>query len=194
MSSRTLVNARWTVRVALIACALLAFGCDDEGDDDPACDEEGDEGHSHSTNGGCGLQENCTDTVELEEGLRAESEDGAFTVEVTSHRPLAVSGNEIAIAIENADGDPVTDADLDVDVFSVDCMHGGPMESDAVSANADGEYDLAPVHAHGGPWDLVIAITAGDETDSARLHFCVPGDEHPDGGAADDHDEEPHCH
>jgi hypothetical protein len=185
-----LVNARWTARAALIACALLVFGCDDEGHDHASCDEEGEQGHDHDS---CGLQSNCTDTVDLEEGLRVESEDGAFTVEVIAHEPLAVSGNEITISIENADGDPVTDAELDVDVFSVDCMHGGPNAADAVSANADGQYDLAPVHAHGGPWDLVIQIDAGDDTDTARLHFCVPGEEHADGGADDDHDEA-HCH
>lgn len=187
MSSRTLTPARWTARAALIACALLTFGCKE---DDPACDEAGEAGHSHDT---CGLQANCTDTVDLADGLRVESEGSAFTVEVISHVPLAPTGNEIAIAIENADGEPVADADLDVDVFSVDCMHGGPNPPDAVSANADGQYDLAPVHAHGGPWDLVIQIDAGGETDTARLHFCVPGDEHADAGV-DDHDVVPHCH
>jgi hypothetical protein len=187
MSSSALVDSRWTARAALIACALVAFGCGDD-DAEDACGEE-EEGHSHAT---CGLQENCTDAVELEEGLRVESEDDKFTVEVLSHEPLSQTENRIVVAIENAAGDRVTDAELDVDVFSVDCMHPGPNPSEAVSAEADGSYELAPVHAHGGPWDTVLEIAAGGETDTARLHFCVPGDEHGDGGAH--HDDDDHCH
>jgi hypothetical protein len=183
MFSSTPADARWTARAALIAGALLTFGCD--GDD--ACEEED---HSHDT---CGLQANCTDTVELEEGLSVESEDGKFTVAVLSREPLSVEENLIAVAIENADGDRVTDAELEVSVFSVDCMHPGPTPPDAISAEADGSYELTPVHAHGGPWDTVIEIAAGGETDTARLHFCVPGDEHSDAGTHDDHDDD-RCH
>jgi hypothetical protein len=188
MSPSLLALVRWTAQATVIAGALAALGCgdDDTGDED-MCVEESD--HTHGP-GGCGLQENCTDTVDLEEGLRVESEDGAFTVEVLSHEPLSVEDNDIVIAIENADGDRIDDAELDVDVFSVDCMHGGPNAPDAVSAESDGSYVLSPVHAHGGPWDTVIEISAGGETDTARLHFCVPGEEHGDAGAA----EAEHCH
>jgi hypothetical protein len=192
MSPSTLAYSIRFARALSIACALSLAGCDDSNDD---CDEEGDEGHTHGP-GGCGLQENCTDTVDLAEGLRAEGEDGVFTVEVVSHDPLAIEDNEIIVAIENADGDPVTDAEVEADVFSVDCMHGGPNPPEQVAANADGNYKLTPTHLHGGPWDTVIKIEAGGESDEARLHFCVPGEDHGDGGTAaahDDHDE-PHCH
>jgi hypothetical protein len=192
MSLNTLADTSRAARALAIACALSLAGCPDSDDD---CDEAGDEGHSHSGPGGCGLQENCTDTVDLAEGLRAEGEDGVFTVEVVSHDPLSIEDNEIIVAIENANGDPVTDAEVSADVFSVDCMHGGPNPPDEVSANADGNYKFTPTHLHGGPWDTVLTIDAGGETDEVRLHFCVPGEEHGDGGmtAADDH-EEPHCH
>jgi hypothetical protein len=174
-----------------IACALSLAGCEDSHDD---CDEQGDEGHLHNVPGGCGLQENCTDTVDLAVGLRAEGEDSVFTVEVVSFDPLSVEDNEIIVAIETADGDPVTDAQVEGNVFSVDCMHFGPNPPEQVAANADGNYKLTLTHAHGGPWDTVIAIERGGESDEARLHLCVPGEEHGDGGMAEEDEPAPHCH
>jgi hypothetical protein len=47
-----------------------------------------------------------------------------------------------------------------------------------VTANADGNYELSPVHLHGGPWDTVIEIEASGSSDTARIHLCVPGGEH----------------
>ena len=190
MSVTSSLSIRFVLRALAAACALSAAACgDDHGHDD--CDEE-DDGHAHGGPGGCGLQENCTDTVDLVEGLRVTSEDGEFTVEVIAHRPLAIENNELTIAIEDADGEEVADAELEVDVFSVDCLHGGPVAPATVRAGDDDRYLLEPVHAHGGPWDTVIAIEAGGVRDTARLHFCVPGEEHGDGGAPPA--QAPHCH
>jgi YtkA-like protein len=156
MPRNMLTVQTWLGRALILAaCALAALACkDDEGDDH----DHGD--HDHGADG-CGNQANCDDTVELADGLRVPSENDEFTVEIVSHTPLSVADNEWTIAIEDADGNAVTDAELSVDVFSVDCMHPGPDPVAHVSANADGEYELAPVHLHGGPWDTVIEIEAG---------------------------------
>lgn len=177
MCAKTLAIRYCVTRgLALGAGALLLAACGD--DHHHGDDGHGGDGHAHGSDGGCGDVANCMDTLDLEQGLRVESEDGIFTVEVLSNTPLSVMDNAWTIAIEGDDGDPVTDAELSVDVFSDDCMHGGPMPALDVSATADGEYELAPVHAHGGPWTTVIEIDAGGETDTARIPLCVPGAAH----------------
>jgi len=169
MPRKMLTAKGWLARALIFTACVLAAG---------ACkDDESDGDHDHGENG-CGRQENCDDAVELADGLRVASENDEFTVEVVSHTPLSITDNEWTIAIEDADGNQVTDAELAVDVFSVDCMHPGPDPIAEVSANADGDYELTPVHAHGGPWETVIEIEAGGAEDTARIHLCVPGEDH----------------
>lgn len=160
--------------LALGACVLSLLACGD----DHASHDHDHGSHMHGGDAGCGDVDNCMDTLELADGLRVESESGTFTVEVLSHAPLSVEDNDWTIAIEDESGDPVTDAELLVDVFSEDCMHGGPMPPQEVSATAEGEYELAPVHVHGGPWTTVIEIDAGGETDTVRIPLCVQGAAH----------------
>lgn len=156
---------------------LAAAGCGDDaiveshehdaGDHDAQVDET----HSHET---CGLIEHCTDTVDLTDGLEAKSKNGSFLVRVVSHAELGVSDNEITVEVEDDAGALVKGAKVTQDVFSVDCMHGGPLPAKELTTNADGQCELAPVHEHQGPWDTTLAIDAAGVKDSVVFHFCVP--------------------
>jgi hypothetical protein len=164
--------------------ALVACGDDDGGHDAHGAEHDG---HMHGPDTTCGRQANCMGTETLAEGLSADGEDGIFSVSVVSHNDLSTLDNEWVIEVTDADGQPVDDAEVTVSTFSVDCGHPGPSAPAMVTANADGNYEVEPDNAHGGPWDTIFEIEAGGEADSVTLHLCVPGDEHEmgvvDGGA-----------
>ena len=130
---------------------------------------------------------NCEDTVDLEEGLAIEGKGGKFTLTVDTHTTLAPEDNEWGVTLTDAAGDPVGDAALTVSTWSVDCMHGGPVAPEKVATSADGSTTVHPVAAHGGPWDVIVEVDAGDDTDTITLHLCIAGAGHP---GTDPHDEE----
>lgn len=174
------------VRMLLVLAVLGTSGCDDHGHDDS--DAHVDE-HTHADggNGGCGDVHNCMGTVDLEEGLAIEGKDGEFTLTVDSHSTLAPEDNEWGVALTDSAGNAVGNATLTVDVWSVDCMHGGPLPPDVLTTDADGRATLHPFAAHGGPWDVLVKVKAGSASDTITVHLCIPGAEHP---AADVHAEE----
>lgn len=162
-----------------LASSLLALGC---GDDHLHSEADGGDSHSHDS---CGLVENCKDTVELTEGLTVTSKQGSFVVKVLEHEPLSIEDNSFVLGIEDDSGAEVKDADVTQDVFSVDCMHGGPLPPQHIGANADGHYEVHPFHEHEGPWNTTLKITKGGVTDTATLSLCVPEGHHDeDAGAA----------
>lgn len=167
--------------VAVLALALASGACGDS--TSSASDADGDTMEAVP----CGLAANCKDAVDLD-GLKVAGKDGAFSVEVVSHKPLTVADNEFVLRIVDADGNAVTDATLTVDVWSVDCMHGGPNPPETVHAEGDGTYVAHPVHVHGGPWDTIIDVDAGADTDAGAahdrvtFHLCVTGDDHAHSG------------
>lgn len=126
-------------------------------DADAGMMEEAD--HDHTT---CGLQENCTDVLELAEGLTVDGHDGNYTVVIKTHTSLGAMGNHWMADILDADGEKVTDVKLVLTTWSVDCMHYGPNPPELVEADENGMYMLMPVTAHGGPWEVRLLVTDGD--------------------------------
>jgi hypothetical protein len=169
------LRIRGSLALSLAGLVLVAVAC---GDDGHSHDHPGDD-HVHGE-GGCGEVANCAEagTVELEAGLRVESRNGRFTVEVVAVEELSVLGSAYTVTIEDEDGNPVEDAQLSVDVFSIDCMHRGPDDAASVSADSQGRYALRPVHAHGGPWRTDVSIEAAGTSDEVRIPLCVMGDPH----------------
>jgi hypothetical protein len=136
------------------------------------------DGHEGSAHDSCGLQENCMDTVELAADLEVEGADGNFSVKVVSHNDLSVDMNEWTVQILDADGNAVDGADVTASTWSVDCGHGGPTPDEELTSDADGNVDVAPVSAHGGPWNAVFEISKDDTSDTVEIPLCIPGDEH----------------
>ena len=166
------------LRTTLVLTLLVMSGCEDDAHDDS--DGQVDEhAHADAGNGGCGDVANCEGTVDLEEGLAIEGKDGKFTLTVDSHNTLAPEDNEWGVTLTDATGDAVGNATLTVDVWSVDCMHGGPLPPEDVETGADGTAVLQPVTAHGGPWDVIVKVKAGSVTDTITVHLCISGAGHP---------------
>lgn len=165
--------------VVTFATTLAALGCGD----DAATPADGD-ADQHTGEGACGNVDNCIDTVDLEEGLAVEGEEGNFTLTVNAHSALAPEDNVWGVTLTGASGDPVANAKLTVDVWSVDCMHGGPLEAVFFAAGADGTATLNPVAVHGGPWDVIVKVESGSVSDTITIHLCIPGEGH---GGTDAH-------
>ncbi len=196
--SRDARKHRRTVHLIGALCLALAgwtaSGCGDDADDGQSGAGGGGGSDDHTGHGdhadhaggdgggdggvGCGLQENCIDTVELAEGLEAEGEDGVFSVRLLEHNTLAPMGNEWLVEILDADGNRVQDATVIEDVLSVDCGHGGPDPAQDLSPNEDGTYDVMPTTVHAGPWDVYFTIMDGDDMDEVYFHLCIPGEGH----------------
>lgn len=163
------------LRLSLLMSLALGplSGCkDDDDDSDDAAETDEAVEHDHAT---CGLQENCSDdAAELEPGLKVEGEH--FTVELTEAEWVDVSTDDVhwMAKITDSDGDAVDDATLFVDVFSIDCMHGGHKAGEEVTADDNGMYMLMPPFVHGGPWDLELTVTRGEVKEELKVEFCVP--------------------
>jgi hypothetical protein len=164
--------------VIALGSAALGAGCGDDAmpeqdhDHDHEHDHDAlDGGHSHDT---CGLLENCQDTVELKVGLQVASDDGSFTLRVVSHEQLGVHDNAIVVELSDQAGAPLKAAKITQDVFSVDCMHGGPRPPSELTTDGAGRVELMPYHLHGGPWDTTLEIEADGVTERVTLHLCVP--------------------
>lgn len=166
------------VRMMLVLAVLVTSSCEDNGHDD--VDAHVDEhAHADGGNGGCGDVANCEGTVDLEEGLAIEGKHGKFTLTVDSHNTLAPEDNQWGVTLTDSAGDAVGNATLTVDVWSVDCLHGGPLPPEDIETDADGKALLQPVTAHGGPWDVIVKVKSGSVSDTITVHLCISGDGHP---------------
>lgn len=165
-------------RMLMVLAGLVTSGCDDHAHDDSDA-HANEHGHADGGNGGCGDVANCEGTIDLEEGLTIEGKNGKFTLTVDSHNTLAPRDNEWAVALTDSAGDPAGNVKLTVDVWSVDCMHGGPLPPEDVETGADGKAVLQPVTAHGGPWDVIVNVKSGSVTDTITVHLCISGASHP---------------
>lgn len=162
-----------------LALALGALGC---GDGDSGGHEAEHNTNHHEGPGACGKVANCMDTVTLAEGLATEGEEGKFTLTVDAHTPLTTD-NEWMVSLTDADGGAVADAKLNADVYSVDCMHGGPNPAEDVTTDAGGKATIHPVSIHGGPWDVIVKVESGSDTDTVTVHLCIPEPTDEDAGA-----------
>jgi hypothetical protein len=177
-------NLRVTRLACALALSLCAMGCngdDEDGDGHHGGDGDGDH---HGPDGTCGLQANCPDfdPVTLAENLLVEGDDEVFMAHVTEHEALSVDDNAIKVMIMDEDG-AVADAEVKAGTYSLDCGHPGPSPAENLTTNAMGMVDIAPVFAHGGPWDIELEVSEGGRSDTVKITLCVPGADHP-GGAA----------
>ena len=160
--------------VLILAATLVVAGCkksDDaaSSDNDAATDES-----AHM----CGDQANCMNTVDLADGLKGESGAGVFMAKIMSQNGLNVDGNEWMVMVSDASGTAVEGATVSVQTFSVDCGHEGPCPSATAVEHMPGMYMIMPTHAHGGPWDTIVTVDKGGQTDEITWHFCVDAPSH----------------
>jgi hypothetical protein len=179
--------------ILMLALCVSTYGCGDSDDDDDdaasgegAGDGDGDHGDGDGDAPMCGLQDNCTDTVDFEHGLTVDGDH--FSVEIVSGDAPDSTMYSWMVNITDADGNEVDDATVTVSTYSVDCGHGGPADDVEVMANDDGMYHVASHTAHGGPWDTVLEIEAGDDTEVIAIRLCVDAPGHGEDGAMD-HDD-----
>lgn len=169
-----------TVLLSLTAIVPLA-AC---GDDD---------GHVES----CGLEANCEalGTVDFAQGITREGNDGNLSVRLISADPAPPRGgeedahdvdggteeggyveNHWVVEVLDGDGARVSDAELSVRTWSMDCMHFGVELDDdeiVVTQATDGTFSWTHAYLHGGPWSVQISVNADGESDLVEFPFCL---------------------
>ena len=99
---------------------------------------------------------------------------GDYTVQVTIDKNPPVTGNNnIAVGIKDKAGKDVTDAMVAID-YVMPPMPGMPaMNYKAGTSLKDKRYVAALDFSMSGPWSVVIKITRGGKTQSAKLNVDV---------------------
>jgi hypothetical protein len=113
---------------------------------------------------------------ELDTSTVKMSEAGAFNVAISSNMdPLEL--NEIhswTIHVETPDGAAVEGAEIAVDGGMPQHNHGFPTTPEVTDELGDGDYLLEGVKfSMAGWWELKLAITAGDQSDSITFNLVL---------------------
>ncbi|MCG8554507.1 MAG: FixH family protein, partial [Proteobacteria bacterium] len=166
------------------------FGCSD-GDDGHTHDHDAgpDAGHDAGQGPHRGMVACKGDEDPHTPGTKKAGSAGKFSIEIVSADPAAhdVSRrNQLTVKVLDAADMPVTDATVEVEVWTP--SHGGhPADTQPnVQGGAQaGEYRIGDIsYVHSGPWELRFTITKGSDTDTLALVVCVGGDP-PDAGTPD---------
>lgn len=165
--------------LVLLVVGSAAAGCEEDEHVHAAIDSGEGDGHGHET---CGLQENCgrPEEVTLEGVLSVDGAGGTFTLHVHDHSALSIDDNEWTVMIVDATGASVANGEVTVSTWSDDCMHYGPTAPATVTTDSAGLATIAPVAAHGGPWDVILEVSADGMTDTITVPLCIPGGTHAD--------------
>ena len=94
----------------------------------------------------------------------------------TEAESLTVGDATLVVTVTNEDGDPVTDASIEV---RGDMDHAGmvPVIREGVTENEDGVYRIPFEWTMGGDWIVVVEVTLPDETIAAQeFNFVITGD------------------
>lgn len=104
------------------------------------------------------------------------SQRGLFTVSYESElEPLQINQlHAWVLHLENAQGEAVTGATIDVDGGMPEHDHGLATRPRVTAELGDGAYRLEGLRFHmRGNWELQLTIVAGGKTDSAVLKFTL---------------------
>ena len=94
----------------------------------------------------------------------------------TEAESLSVGEATLVVTVTNEDGDPVTDASIEV---RGDMDHAGmvPVIREDITDNEDGVYRIPFEWTMGGDWIVVVEVTLPDETIAAQeFNFVITGD------------------
>lgn len=135
--------------------------------------------------GAAGEEVACTDDARVdrfEEGLTKTGEQGfTVTLESSDPEPPARGDNGWSVTVLDADGEPLSSAQLVVSARMPDHGHMSPTTPEASPTDADGKTSISKLNLFmAGVWFVDVSImAAGAETaepiDSVRFAFCVEG-------------------
>ena len=151
---------------ALIALAFLLSACNMV-----APRQNGEEGMAMNDEAGMDMSGGsmAADAIEA-----LATENGLFVVSAVSQLdPVVINETHSwVINIENADENPVIDADISIDGGMPEHNHGFPTAPRVTENLGDGDYLLEGMRFNmGGVWVLALEISSGGETDSVTFEF-----------------------
>jgi hypothetical protein len=154
--------ARLAASTLALTGLLVTAGCGDDGD-------------HHA---GCGLEANCQGLPDYAAGMTAQGKAGLLGVRLIESDPAPPDvGASFTVEVIDTGGTAVTGGTVTtVNAWSIDCGHYGLTGGDGVTVtdNGDGTFTFVPDYAHGGPWNVEIAVTDGADSDDVELGFCLP--------------------
>ncbi|HSK65551.1 MAG TPA: FixH family protein [Anaerolineales bacterium] len=112
--------------------------------------------------------------ADLDYSTTQPSENGFFTVSyLPSTGEIPVNQmHQWTLHVETADGDPVTDAVIQVDGDMPQHGHGLPTRPQVTQNLGNGDYLVEGMKFQmGGWWVMDFTITAGDQTDAVRFNM-----------------------
>ncbi len=144
----------------------------------PACDSTGETSDSHDSHDSHGEEIETDDYVD---GLTKDTENGMFTVKLTSEPSPPIKGmNMWMFEVSDAAGG-VEGANITVEPWMPEHGHGSDSQA-SVSEQSAGMYHANPVDLHmAGVWDTTITIEKDGQSDSVHFVFNIEGE-------GDDHD------
>lgn len=151
----------------LLGVALLIAGCGSE--------PSGAEGSNDTESAVIGC-EGDTRAVAYAANLEQEGDAGLVTFVLVRAEPAppARGDNDWIVELLNADGEPISDAELTASPFMPEHGHGS---TDVTAPNgSDGEYEIAPVDFFmPGLWRVTLDAETDGGSDSTDYFFCIEG-------------------
>jgi hypothetical protein len=149
----------------LLAAFAANGGCDAEGDDEEDESEE-------APRADCST-EMRDDTYAL--GLEKSGASVRLAFRDALPAPPDRGDNTWTIALLDADGTPVEGAQIGVEPFMPDHMHGTSIEAQVMPGEAPGEYVIDRLNLFmPGLWDVTLNVALADgATDQVVFSFCV---------------------
>ena len=155
------------------ALPLVLAGCD-KGDD-----SSDDHAHSHET-GDTGEQPaDCTAETRDDEfmiGLSKTGTTATVTLVAADPVPPILGDNSWTLAITDAGGEPITDAQITtVMPMMPDHGHGTSVAAEVTATDNPAEFVVSPVNLFmAGLWEITLDLDLGDgATDQVVFAFCV---------------------
>ncbi|MBI3911028.1 MAG: FixH family protein [Armatimonadetes bacterium] len=128
---------------------------------------------------GCAPEQNQTETPpasvgapkQAGAGLGTPQPAGVFQVTLSTEPSAPKMGEMRFRAHVSRDGQPVSDAQLNLSLSMTSMKMIGPEVT--LEPAGDGEYEATANLSMGGGWEAKVTITAGGETGTAVYHFTV---------------------
>ena len=149
----------------LLAAALVFSACNPVGPPQGGGEMEMEDGMSMDTSGGS----MPADSLEAQT-----TENGHFTVSAVSRLdPVVINETHSwTLHIENAEGKPVTDAEIAIDGGMPEHDHGFPTAPRVTQNLGEGDYLLEGMRFNmGGVWVLTLEISSGGQSDTVTFEF-----------------------